>query len=427
MNASVQGRGEHLVSADRGFASASLAARVVGRFPAAFFHRLIDRLDAAFDVGAMEGVLPDGTTRFIGGRGVGPVAAICIHSWSAFVRLMLSGSVGWFRAWMNGEWSSDDPVAVFAAFSANRRTLASAGRARGPMRWFNRLRHALRRNSRAGSARNIHAHYDLGNDFYAAWLDPSMAYSSALGVRESEPLEVAQWRKVDAILDRLDLRPGQSLLEIGCGWGALGRRAVDRFGVDYLGLTLSDEQARQVRASIGPDAVAVRDYRDQTGQFDAVASVEMVEAVGEEYWPAYLDAITGLLKPGGKAAIQYIAIDDAIFPAYAASADFIQTYVFPGGCLLSVSRFRALAEARGLTWSDQHDFPLDYAETLKCWRIAYDDAQAEGRLPTGFGAEFHRLWRYYLMYCEGGFRGGGITVAQVTLTKAGREGEKRCG
>ncbi len=419
MNVSAQGRGEHLVSADRGFASASLAARVVGRFPAAFFHRLIDRLDAAFDCGAMEGALPDGTIRFIGGRGVGPVAEIRIHSWSAFVRLMLSGSVGWFRAWMNGEWSSDDPVAVFAAFSANRRTLADAGRARGPMRWINHLHHALRRNSRAGSARNIHAHYDLGNDFYAAWLDPSMTYSSALGVRDGEPLEVAQQRKIDAVLGRLDLLPGQALLEIGCGWGSLGCRAVERFGVAYTGLTLSDAQAARARALLGDDAIAVCDYRDHIGRYDAIASVEMVEAVGQDYWPTYLDAIDRLLKPGGKAVIQYIAIDDAIFPAYAANADFIQTYVFPGGCLLSESRFRALAEGRGFAWEQQHDFSIDYAETLKLWRANYDAALAGGRLPQGFPDEFHRLWRYYLMYCEGGFRGGGIAVAQVTLTKAG--------
>ena len=419
MNASAQGRGEHLVLADRGFASASLSARILGRFPAAFFHRLIDRLDAAFDVGAMEGHLPDGTIRFIGGRGVGPVAEIHIHRWSALVRLMLSGSVGWFKAWMNGEWSSDDPVAVFAAFSANRRTLARDGRARGPMRWINHLLHALRRNSRAGAARNIHAHYDLGNDFYAAWLDPSMTYSSALDVRDGEPLELAQRRKIDAILDRLDLTPGQALLEIGCGWGSLGQRAVERFGVAYTGLTLSDAQAARARGLLGDSAIAVCDYRDHAGRYDAIASVEMVEAVGQDYWPAYLDAIDRLLKPGGKAAIQYIAIDDAIFPAYAANADFIQTYVFPGGCLLSESRFRALAEARGFAWEQQQAFSIDYAETLKRWRESYDVALAEGRLPQGFPDEFHRLWRYYLMYCEGGFRGGGISVAQVTLTKAG--------
>ncbi len=388
-----------------------------GRIIDALFHRLIDRLDAAFDHGAMEGALPDGSTRFIGGRGPGPVASIRIHRWRALARLMLAGSNGWFRAWMSGDWSAEDPVAVFAAFSANRRTLAADGRARGPLRLLGRARHAVRRNDRAGAARNIHAHYDLGNDFYAAWLDPGMTYSSAIFAEAGEPLEQAQARKIDAILDRLALAKGDHLLEIGCGWGSLGARAITRAGVRYTGLTLSLEQALHARRILGEDAVQVRDYRDQGGRFDAIASVEMVEAVGQRYWPDYLDAIARLLRPGGRAAIQYIAIDDAIFDAYASGADFIQTQVFPGGCLLSASRFRMLAHERGLDWRDQHDFPLDYAQTLRHWRHAYDAALADGRLPSRLTADFHRLWRYYLMYCEGGFRGGGITVAQVTLEK----------
>lgn len=419
MNASAQGRGEQLLTADRGFASASLSGRLLGLLPAPIFHRLIDKLDAAFDVGAMEGELPDGTVRLIGGRAPGPVAHIRIRRWSALARLMLSGSVGWFAAWMAGDWDSDDPVTVFAAFGANRRTLASSGRARGPMKLINHLRHAARRNSRSGSRRNIHAHYDLGNDFYAPWLDATMTYSSALFDPASlgEALEVAQIRKIDAALDRLDLTPGARLLEIGCGWGSLGQRAVERFGVAYRGLTLSMAQAAHARSVLGETAIAVEDYRDHQGHYDAIASIEMVEAVGQDYWPTYLDTIDRLLVPGGKAAIQYIAIDDAIFESYAANADFIQTYVFPGGCLLSESRFRTLAEERGFVWEAQQDFSLDYAETLRRWRLAYDRALSEGRLPRSFSAEFHRLWRFYLMYCEGGFRGGGITVAQVTLHK----------
>ena len=320
---------------------------------------------------------------------------------------------------MAGDWDSDDPVAVFAAFGANRRTLASAGRARGPMKLINHLRHAARRNSRSGSRRNIHAHYDLGNDFYAAWLDGGMTYSSALfdPACPDEPLETAQLRKIDAALDRLDLAPGARLLEIGCGWGSLGLRATDRFGLDYTGLTLSEGQAARARLLIGDSAIRVEDYRDHQGQYDAIASIEMVEAVGQDYWPVYLDTLHRLLVPGGRAAIQYIAIDDAIFESYAANADFIQTYIFPGGCLLSESRFRALAQARGFAWRDQQDFSLDYAETLRRWRISFDRALADDRMPPSFSTEFHRLWRFYLMYCEGGFRGGGITVAQVDAGK----------
>lgn len=390
---------------------------VSGRLAGQFFQRWVDRLDAAFAAGSIEAVLPDGSTRLLGGRSPGPQAQIHLQRWSALARLMLAGSVGWFDAWMAGSWTSNDPVQLFALFSANRRTLAGAGRAQGPLRWLGQMYHGWHRNDRRGAVRNIHAHYDLGNSFYAAWLDPSMTYSSALGVRDGEALEVAQRRKIDAVLDRLALAPGASLLEIGCGWGALGRRALERWPLDYLGLTISAAQAEHGRALLGDERIAIRDYRDQTGQFDAIASVEMVEAVGEEYWPAYLDTIARLLRPGGRAAVQYIAIDDAIFPAYAANLDFIQRYVFPGGCLLSVDRFRALAQARGLAWTEQRDFPIDYAETLRRWRLAYDAAVAKHRLPPGFDSDFHRLWRYYLMYCEGGFRGGGITVAQVTLVK----------
>lgn len=412
-----QGRGRHLVKADAGAIPGGLLARILRRAPAPFFHRLVGRLDDAMDFGSITGDLPDGTTRIVGGRGEGPQAHVRIHSWAALARLLVAGSNGWFRAWMAGEWSSDDPVAVIAAFSANRRRLASIGRAQGPLRWIARARHALRRNDRSGSRRNIVAHYDLGNDFYAAWLDPAMVYSSAL-FAPGDDLAAAQTRKIDAALDRLELSPGQRLLEIGCGWGALGARAIERFGVAYTGLTLSDAQAEWARECLPVDAeIALRDYRDQRGTFDAIASIEMVEAVGQDYWPAYLDAIAARLKPGGRAAIQYIAIDDAIFDAYAANADFIQTYIFPGGCLLSQSRFRALAEARGLEWRDQHSFALDYARTLAEWRTNYEAALADGRLPGDFPPDFHELWRYYLIYCEAGFRGGGIDVAQVTLVK----------
>ena len=417
--ASHQGRGQHLIKADRGFSSGGLFARLAVIVPAWLFHRILDRLNAAFDHGRIDGRLPDGTIRVIGGRGPGPQASIDLHSWAALMRLLLSGSVGWFKSWMAGEWESDDPVTLLAAFSANRHKLASIGRARGPMRWLNHLHHLWRRNSRSGAVRNIHAHYDLGNDFYAAWLGKTMVYSSALfdADHPEEALDKAQLRKIDAALDRLDLVEGQHLLEIGCGWGALGVRAMERHGVTYTGLTLSEEQAAWAAPLVGPNGrVVLRDYRDETGLYDAIASIEMVEAVGQSYWPDYLDAIARRLKPGGRAVIQYISIDDALFDSYAANADFIQTYIFPGGCLISVSRFKELADKAGLHWQDQTDFPIDYAETLQRWRQAYDVAVAAGRL-SAFPADFHRLWRFYLIYCEAGFRGGGISVAQVTLCK----------
>jgi cyclopropane-fatty-acyl-phospholipid synthase len=393
---------------------------------AGLFHRLLDRIDLGLEAGAIEASLPDGTDRVLGGRAEGPVAIVEITSWRALIRLAMGGSAGWYVAWSLGEWRSPDPVPLFDLFMRNRGPLGEAGRSRGPMRAVRRLWHLLRRNHRSGARRNIEFHYDLGNDFYSLWLDPGMTYSSALfeePISAAQSLEDAQATKLRAALDRTATKPGDTILEIGCGWGSFAEIAAGA-GVKVHGITLSAEQKRAVEARMaaaGLDGVTVSltDYRDVTGQYDAVASIEMVEAVGEEFWPAYLQAIARALKPGGRAAIQYIAIDDAIFHAYANNVDFIQRFVFPGGMLLSESRFRAIAEANGLGWHDQRDFGLHYAETLKRWRAAFDVAVAAGRLPAEFDRHFVDLWRYYLMYCEGGFRGGGIHVAQVTLIKGG--------
>lgn len=393
---------------------------------AGVFHRLLDRIDLGLEAGAIEASLPDGTDRVLGGRAEGPVAIVEIVSWRALIRLAMGGSAGWYVAWSLGEWRSPDPVPLFDLFMRNRRPLGKVARAQGPVRWLGRLWHALRRNHRSGSRRNIEFHYDLGNDFYSQWLDPGMTYSSALfeePISAEQSLEAAQTRKLKAILDRTGATPGETILEIGCGWGSFAEVAA-RAGVKVHGITLSAEQKRAVEARMahaGLDGVTVSltDYRDVTGRYDAVASIEMVEAVGAEYWPAYLETLARVLKPGGRGAIQYIAIDDAIFDAYAGSVDFIQRFVFPGGMLLSESRFRAIAEAEGLAWHDQRNFGLHYAETLKRWRADFDSAVATGRLPAEFDRHFVDLWRYYLMYCEGGFRGGGIHVAQVTLIKRG--------
>ena len=387
---------------------------------------MLDRLDAGLAEGAIRLTLPDGTQRRLGGRAAGPEAVVRLASWNAIVRLVTSGSVGWYKAWALGEWSSPDPVALFKLFVRNAETLGNAARAKGLFRAVNRLAHRFREN-RPGRARaNIAHHYDLGNDFYAAWLDPSMTYSSAIFAQPTdatEPLEAAQARKVRLLLDRLALKPGDRLLEIGCGWGGLAEIAARDYGAEVVGITLSAEQkafAERRLAAVGlADRVEIRlqDYREVEGRFDAVASVEMVEAVGQRYWPAYLQAIARTLKPGARAALQLISIREPLFDAYAANADFIQTYVFPGGMLIGEARFAALARETGLSWEDRNGYGLHYGETLKRWRARYEAAVAEGRLPAGFDERFHRLWLYYLMYCEGGFRGGGIDVAQVTLAK----------
>ncbi len=381
------------------------------------FHRLLDRIDRGLAVGAIEATLPDGSARLIGGRADGPVATVAVHRWRALWRLATAGSVGWYEGWEAGDWSSPDAVPLFDLFMRNRVPLGDAARAGAVARLAGRAWHRLRRNDRGGARRNIAAHYDLGNDFYREWLDESLTYSSAIFERPGQSLAEAQAAKLHAILDRTATAPGDTVLEIGCGWGSFAALAAGE-GRRVHALTLSAEQKAAVDARALPGVdVALTDYRDVAGQFDAVASIEMVEAVGQEYWPAYLDAIAAALKPGARAAIQYIAIADDVFPAYAASVDFIQRHVFPGGMLLSEPRFRALAAARGLDWQDRHGFGLDYAETLRQWRQRFDAADREGRLPARLDARFRRLWRYYLMYCEGGFRGGGIDVAQVTLVR----------
>lgn len=415
MNNITPRRGKQMLAKHRG-----LLARLVAR-P---FHKVLDRIDTGLEVGTIEAMLPDGTFRILGGRSPGPLARVNLTSWRALVRLGRSGSVGWYEAFEAGEWECHDPVQLFDLFMRNRAGLGRTARASGLSRLWKKVRHAvIRRNDRKGARRNILAHYDLGNDFYASWLDETMSYSSAIfkhPINGEESLETAQRRKILTLVERLKLGARADILEIGCGWGQFARTCAAQ-GHRVTAITISPSQRHWAethgRKAGTPPAFKLCDYRDVEGQFDAIASTEMVEAVGQTYWPDYLDTIARTLKPGGRAAIQFILIADDVFDAYAASADFIQTFVFPGGMLISERRFRALAEARGFTWEQPQHFGLHYAETLRRWRVRFDDAVEEGRLPVEFDARFIRLWRYYLMYCEGGFRGGGIDVAQVTLVK----------
>ncbi|MGX7895520.1 class I SAM-dependent methyltransferase [Tsuneonella sp. HG222] len=383
------------------------------RLYAGGFHRVVDRIDAGLATGSIEALLPDGTTRLLGGRAPGFHAVVHLRDWRALLRLATGGSVGWYQAWEAGEWSSPDMVSLFALFIANGETLGETGRAKGPFRIAARFAHWLNRNTKGGAQKNIHAHYDLGNDFYRQWLDPTMAYSSAYRLA-GDGLEAAQHRKWARLAERVGA--AGSVLEIGCGWGGLSGHFAQH-GARVTGISLSDEQLAWCRQRFPGVDFRKQDYRDTAGQYDAIVSVEMVEALGREYWPDFMNCVARNLKPGGRAAIQYIAMKDSLFEAYARNADFIQAYVFPGGLLIKTSEFRALAEARGLSWEEQEDFPLDYAETLRIWRENFDRAADERRLPSDFDERFRNLWRFYLQYCEGGFRGGGITVSQVTLVK----------
>lgn len=403
-------RGSVLLEAGRRFGS---EPGPFARLLAPGFHKLLDRIDRGLERGAILAHLPDERVRRLGGRAPGFEAEVHLRDWRALLRLATGGSAGWYQAWEAGEWTSSDPVTLFAAMMANAATLGDTGRAKGPWRLASRALHWLNRNTRVQAERNIHAHYDLGNDFYGAWLDPTMSYSSAYQF-DGDGLEVAQRRKWQRLAERLGTP--ESVLEIGCGWGALASHFAAR-GARVTAISLSDEQLEWARQRHPHVQFLKQDYRDTSGRFEAIVSVEMVEALGREYWPAFMDCIARNLAPGGRAAIQFIGMRDELFEGYARNADFIQAYVFPGGLLIKTSEFRRLAAERGLAWEDQEDFGTDYAETLKAWRARFDEAEAQGRLPAGFDRRFCNLWRFYLTYCEGGFRGGGITVSQVTLVK----------
>ena len=390
---------------------------VAARIGARLFSFILDQMDRGIVCGSIETYLPGGSMRILGGRGAGPKSILKINRWRALLRMASGGSVGGYEGWERGEWDSPDLVSLFEVFMRNRVSLGGTARASGISRFLKRIMRAVRRNDRKGAARNIMAHYDLGNQFYASWLDETMSYSSAL-FEADEGLEPAQQAKMAMLINRMALAPQSQVLEIGCGWGSLACK-LQKQGHDVTAITISPAQKAYADALDCGATFRLCDYRDVDGTYDAIASVEMVEAVGQEYWPTYLDTIARCLKSGGRAAIQFIMINDDVFENYAGSADFIQTYVFPGGMLLSESRFKALAEARGLVWSDAHYFGVDYAHTLRLWRQRFDNAVFENTLPDGFDERFINLWRFYLMYCEGGFRGQGIDVAQVTLIKAG--------
>jgi cyclopropane-fatty-acyl-phospholipid synthase len=432
MNAQAPRRGSELVagSGQLGIGPGWLA-RLATRALAGAMRRLVARIDAGLERGVIAAVLPDGSSFRVGGHAPGHEAIVYLHDWRTMLRLATSGSVGLYQAWEAGEWESPDPVQLFALFMDNATAMGGAARAHGPWRLAARAFHTLHRNTRAGSLRNVHAHYDLGNDFYAGWLDETMSYSAAIFDEQPSgwPLDLAagQRRKIARLAERvLPVQMGEPgdgagcrVLELGCGWGSLAAAMAGR-GCRVTAISLSEAQLDWARARHDPGIDFRKlDYRDVSGQFDAIVSAEMVEAVGQAWWPTFFECIARCLKPGGRAAIQYIAIRDEIFDAYAASADFIQTYIFPGGMLVRESSFRQLAAAHGLDWQDEARFGADYAETLQLWRERFDALIEDGRLPVGFDQRFVRLWRYYLMYCEGGFRGGGIDVVQVTLVKAG--------
>lgn len=362
--------------------------------------------------------MPSGEALHFGTASTGPSATVHLKSWRALLKLAIGGDVGFAEAYIAGLWDSPNLTAVIELGARNLDQLDDGIRQSWLARQRDRILHLMNANTRRGSRRNIMRHYDLGNDFYRLWLDEAMNYSSGIYATGTETLAQAQGLKNARIIELLGIRPGQSLLEIGCGWGALAEMLTRDRGVIYKGLTLSPSQKRIADTRIGAlGSIALEDYRDCKGSFDRIASVEMIEAVGEENWPTYFSAIRERLAPGGRAVIQAITIAERRYHGYAQGVDFIQKHIFPGGNLPTVSHIREQAARAGLTLDHEERFGLGYAETLVAWRERFEAAWPEIKA-LGFDERFRRLWTYYLAYCEGGFRAGTIDVGLYRLSRA---------
>jgi len=366
--------------------------------------------------------LPDGSVQRFG-QTDGPHASMKLHNWNVCSATLKSGDIGFAETYIAGDWSTPQLTALLSLLVANRREVEDMVYGSWLGRLAYRVRHLLNRNSKANSRKNIHAHYDLGNAFYSLWLDETMNYSSAWFETPGQPMEMAQHAKVRRALRMAGVQAGDRVLEIGCGWGALAEKATTEFAASVVGVTLSTEQlafAQRRMERIGRQDRAelrLQDYRDiGDAPFDAICSIEMVEAVGRSYWPTYFQTVARLLKPGGRACIQSIVIADAHFDRYIQGTDFIQQYIFPGGCLPCPRELRAQAAQAGLEVVDEFAFGQDYARTLSIWRERFLREQ-ERVLHLGFDQRFLRIWEFYLAYCEAAFEQQSIDVVQYTLRK----------
>ncbi len=370
--------------------------------------------------------LPDGSVQRFG-NGQAPQASLHLLNWNVCSAALKSGDIGFAESYIAGDWTTPHLTELLRVFIVNRKEVEDVIYGTWLGRFVYRIKHLLNRNTKANSQKNIHAHYDLGNAFYELWLDGTMNYSSAIFETAETSMKDAQHAKVRRALRMAQVKPGDRVLEIGCGWGALAEKATKEFDANLVGVTLSTEQLEWAQKRMQTEGVAdkadlrLQDYRDigkttPDAPFDAICSIEMVEAVGREYWPEYFQTVHRLLKPGGHACIQSIVIADELFERYLTSTDFIQQYVFPGGCLPCPKEFRAQAIKAGLQVVDEFSFGQDYARTLQLWREQFA-AQEAHVLQLGFDERFIRIWGFYLSYCEAAFLEANTDVAQYTLRK----------
>ncbi len=376
-----------------------------------------------WDTGNLDVVMPGGRRLQFRGAQPGPAAELILKDYKAVGRVMSAADIGFAEGYMAGEWDTPDLPALLTAFSWNLDQISRLMAGNPLVQAWNFLTHFLRRNDREGSKRNIYAHYDLGNQFYELWLDRTMTYSSARFERSDQPLEEAQHDKYATLARSIDLQAGQSVLEIGCGWGGFAEFAAKEVGAKVTGITISQAQHDYARERLFRQGLADKadiqliDYRDVQGRFDRVASIEMFEAVGEEYWPTYFSKIHDVLSPGGRAGLQIITIKDEFFEHYRRHADFIQKYVFPGGMLPSEEKLKAQTDRAGLDWTGLNRFGECYADTLNQWLFRFDGVWDQVKA-QGFDDRFRKLWRFYLAYCEAGFRTKRTNVVQLGLSRA---------
>lgn len=384
---------------------------------------MLEKFLAGVSYGHIKIVLPSGQVINKQGAHSGPEAIILIRNWRMLRRVIAAGDIGFAEGFIEGDWTTPDLTAVIRFAARNGKALAPAIEGGLLMRVVNRMKHLFRANTRRGSRKNIEAHYDLGNDFYALWLDPSMLYSSAVFDETTRTLEEAQSRKLDRIAEKLGLAGGESVLEIGCGWGALATYLAKVNRSKVTGITLSPAQLSWANGVVERSGLSsevtlrLQDYRDTDGQFDRIVSIEMFEAVGEAYWPSYFDSLKRCLKPGGRAVLQIISIEEERFRTYRGSTDFIQQYVFPGGFLPSDNALSASVARSGLAVREIEHFGASYARTLTEWRIRFEEHWPQ-IAAQGFDERFRRLWLYYLSYCEAGFEEGTINVGLYTIEHA---------
>jgi cyclopropane-fatty-acyl-phospholipid synthase len=405
--------------------SEHIAPRSIGRVATAnsrgLLNAFVQRMLGKIDCGKIVLQTPGGRRFLIGGMRAGEQAHVTIHRWNCMLRLLMSGDLGFAEGYLAGEWSTPDIHSFLSA--AGRRSSDSASfEGINPPQPLTKFRHALNRNTRRGSRRNIAAHYDLGNDFYRLWLDSSMMYSSAIYSSPDETLETAQRGKLDRVIDLLGMSGGERVLEIGCGWGGLAERIIERTGCHVTGLTLSTQQlafAHQQlaqRGFAGQSDLRLQDYRDANGSYDKVVSVEMLEAVGEAYWPTFFDNLRQRLTPQGAAVLQVITIDQSRFESYRKRPEFIQRYIFPGGMLPTKEILEQLVANAGMRVISSEFFGDSYARTLAEWHRRFQEAWPSIKA-LGFDVRFKRMWEYYLAYCRLGFE---IGVLDIGLYKIER-------